>query len=144
MDDPTAGAAPSPPRRRRVRRTIAKPAATPWTSRSRLLSRARGRRRPLVVDKTFATPYLRRPLESSESRSDHPFRHEVHRGERDTIAGAVVDSGTFDWRTDASLSIAERRFAERYHAPPPKFHFRGIARRHGLLDAEALSSETLR
>jgi O-acetylhomoserine (thiol)-lyase len=90
---------------------------------------------PLVVDNTFATPYLCRPLEWGADLIIHSATKFLV-GNGTTIAGAVVDSGTFDWSNGRFPSIAEPSSA--YHGL--KFHETfGV---YGLL--MKLRAETLR
>ena len=90
---------------------------------------------PLVVDNTFATPYLCRPLEFGADLIIHSATKFIA-GNGTTIAGAVVDSGTFDWSNGRFPSIAEPSTA--YHGL--KFHETfGV---YGLL--MKLRAETLR
>jgi O-acetylhomoserine (thiol)-lyase len=90
---------------------------------------------PLVVDNTFATPYLCRPLEWGADLIVHSATKFIA-GNGTTIAGAVVDSGTFDWSNGRFPSIAEPSAA--YHGL--KFHETfGV---YGLL--MKLRAETLR
>jgi O-acetylhomoserine (thiol)-lyase len=51
---------------------------------------------PLVVDNTFATPYLCRPFEHGADVITHSLT-KFAGGHGTVIAGAVVDSGTFEW-----------------------------------------------
>jgi O-acetylhomoserine (thiol)-lyase len=90
---------------------------------------------PLLVDNTFATPYLCRPLEFGADLVIHSATKFIA-GNGTTIAGAVVDSGTFDWSNGRFPSIADPSTA--YHGL--KFHETfGV---YGLL--MKLRSETLR
>lgn len=54
---------------------------------------------PLVVDNTFATPYLVRPIEYGADIVVHSATKFIG-GHGTTIGGVIVDSGRFDW--DAS------------------------------------------
>lgn len=51
---------------------------------------------PLIVDATTATPYLCRPIEHGADIVVHSATKFIG-GHGTTIAGVVVDSGTFDW-----------------------------------------------
>ena len=51
---------------------------------------------PLIVDNTFATPYLCRPIEWGASIVVHSATKFIG-GHGNSIGGAVVDSGTFDY-----------------------------------------------
>ncbi|MCM6760854.1 aminotransferase class I/II-fold pyridoxal phosphate-dependent enzyme [Rathayibacter sp. ZW T2_19] len=55
---------------------------------------------PLVVDNTFATPYLLRPIEHGADVVVHSASKFLA-GHGAVIAGAVVDAGRFDWRAEA-------------------------------------------
>lgn len=52
---------------------------------------------PLLVDSTFATPYLCRPFEHGADLVMHSATKFLG-GHGTTIAGVLVDSGRFDWR----------------------------------------------
>lgn len=54
---------------------------------------------PLIVDNTFATPYLLRPIEYGADIVVHSATKFIG-GHGTTIGGVVIDSGKFDW--DAS------------------------------------------
>ena len=51
---------------------------------------------PLVVDNTFATPYLLRPLELGADIVVHSATKFLG-GHGTTLGGVVIDGGTFDW-----------------------------------------------
>ncbi len=51
---------------------------------------------PLVVDNTFATPYLVRPIEYGADIVIHSATKFIG-GHGTTIGGVIVDSGKFDW-----------------------------------------------
>ena len=51
---------------------------------------------PLIVDNTFATPYLLRPFEHGADIVVHSATKFIG-GHGTTIGGVVVDGGTFDW-----------------------------------------------
>ena len=51
---------------------------------------------PLIVDNTFATPYLVRPIEYSADIVVHSATKFIG-GHGTTIGGVIVDSGNFDW-----------------------------------------------
>src|ERR1700751_421938 len=90
---------------------------------------------PLIVDNTFATPYLCRPLEWGADLIVHSATKFIA-GNGTTIAGAVVDSGAFDWSNGRFPSIAEPSSA--YHGL--RFHETFCV--YGLL--MKLRAETLR
>lgn len=60
---------------------------------------------PLIVDNTFATPYLCRPLAWGADVIVHSATKFIC-GHGTTIAGVVVDSGTFNWSNGKFPSIA--------------------------------------
>ncbi len=67
---------------------------------------------PLVVDATFTTPYLLRPLE----RGAHIVVHSLTKwigGHGTALGGVVVDGGTFDW-TQEKFSL--------YNKPDKGYH----------------------
>ncbi len=51
---------------------------------------------PLVVDNTFATPYLIRPIEHGADIVVHSATKFIG-GHGTTIGGVIIDSGNFDW-----------------------------------------------
>mgnify|MGYP000814693005 CR=1 FL=1 len=55
---------------------------------------------PLVVDNTFATPYLVRPIEYGADIVVHSATKFIG-GHGTTIGGVIVDSGKFDWMAHA-------------------------------------------
>lgn len=71
---------------------------------------ARDRRIPLIVDNTFATPYLCRPIEHGATIVIHSATKFIG-GHGTAIGGVVVDSGDFDFSHMAA--IAE---------PSPSYH----------------------
>lgn len=52
---------------------------------------------PLIIDNTFATPYLLRPIEHGADIVVHSATKFIG-GHGTTLGGIVVDSGRFDWR----------------------------------------------
>ena len=52
---------------------------------------------PLVVDSTFATPYLIRPIEHGADIVVHSATRFIG-GHGTAIGGVIVDGGTFDWK----------------------------------------------
>ena len=84
---------------------------------------------PLIVDSTFSTPYLTRPIEHGASIVVHSLTKWLG-GQGNGIGGIVIDSGTFDWkngnfpsttsRTAATTASAGARSAR---APAPRFYF---------------------
>ena len=69
---------------------------------------------PLVVDNTIATPYLLRPIEHGADIVVHAATKYLG-GHGTTIAGAIVDSGSFDFGADPE------KFAN-YNTPDPSYH----------------------
>jgi O-acetylhomoserine (thiol)-lyase len=67
---------------------------------------------PLVVDSTFATPYLCRPIEHGASIVVHSATKFIG-GHGTSIGGIVVDSGTFNWDNGKFPDICEP--TEAYH-----------------------------
>ncbi len=53
---------------------------------------------PLIVDSTFATPFLFRPLEHGADIVVHSATKFIG-GHGTTLGGIIVDSGKFDWNT---------------------------------------------
>lgn len=69
---------------------------------------------PLIVDNTVATPYLCRPIELGADIVVHALTKYIG-GHGTTIAGAIVDSGKFDWAANAE------RFPM-LNEPDPSYH----------------------
>jgi O-acetylhomoserine (thiol)-lyase len=59
---------------------------------------------PLVVDNTFATPYLCRPAEWGADIVFHSATKHIS-GHGSVIGGVVVDAGTFDWVASGKFPI---------------------------------------
>jgi O-acetylhomoserine (thiol)-lyase len=57
---------------------------------------------PLVVDNTFATPYLLRPIEYGADIVVHSATKFIG-GHGTSIGGVVVDAGTFDWKASGKF-----------------------------------------
>lgn len=68
---------------------------------------------PLVVDNTFGTPYLIRPIEYGADIVVHSATKFIG-GHGTTIGGVIVESGKFDW-------VASGKF-ERLVAADPSYH----------------------
>lgn len=66
------------------------------TDISALAEVAHARGLPLIVDATFSTPYLSRPIEHGADIVVHSLTKWLG-GHGAAIGGIVVDSGTFDW-----------------------------------------------
>ncbi len=67
---------------------------------------------PLMIDNTFATPYLCRPLEHGANIVTHSTTKFLG-GHGTTIGGMIVDGGNFDWRSG--------RF-DNFTTPDPSYH----------------------
>ena len=68
---------------------------------------------PLVVDNTFATPYLVRPIEYGADIVFHSATKFIG-GHGTTIGGVIIDSGNFDWEASGKFpSLVE---------PNPSYH----------------------
>ena len=68
---------------------------------------------PLVVDNTFATPYLERPIEYGADIVVHSATKFIG-GHGTTIGGVIIDSGKFDWEASGKFpSLTE---------PNPSYH----------------------
>lgn len=55
---------------------------------------------PLIVDNTFGTPYLIRPIEHGADIVIHSATKFIG-GHGSSLGGIIVDSGKFDWKADA-------------------------------------------
>lgn len=80
---------------------------------------------PLIVDNTFATPYLLRPLEHGADVVVHSATKFIG-GHGSVIGGVIVDGGTFDWAKDGKLAPA-------CSEPNPSYH--------GLVFTEACGNQ---
>ncbi len=68
---------------------------------------------PLVIDNTFGTPYLIRPIEHGADIVVHSATKFIG-GHGTTLGGVIVDSGNFDWKASGKYApIAE---------PNPSYH----------------------
>jgi O-acetylhomoserine (thiol)-lyase len=67
---------------------------------------------PLVIDNTFATPYLFRPFEWGTNIITHSTTKFIG-GHGTSIGGAIVDDGRFDWHNE--------RFPN-FTTPDPSYH----------------------
>lgn len=68
---------------------------------------------PLVIDNTFGTPYLIRPIEHGADIVVHSATKFIG-GHGTTLGGVIVDSGRFDWKASGKFApIAE---------PNPSYH----------------------
>lgn len=57
---------------------------------------------PLVVDSTFATPYILRPIEYGADIVVHSATKFIG-GHGTTLGGVIVDSGNFDWKNSGKF-----------------------------------------
>ena len=57
---------------------------------------------PLIIDNTFATPYLLRPIEYGADIVVHSATKFIG-GHGTTIGGVIVDSGKFDWKASGKF-----------------------------------------
>ena len=73
---------------------------------------AHGHGLPLIIDNTFATPYLCRPIEHGADVVVHSATKFIG-GHGAAIAGVVVENGTFDWGNGNFPLITE---------PSPAYH----------------------
>jgi O-acetylhomoserine (thiol)-lyase len=80
---------------------------------------------PLVVDNTFGTPFLVRPIEHGADIVLHSATKWIG-GHGTAIGGVVVDGGTFDW-------AASPRFRAQYVDPEPAYHGLSFATAFGNL-----------
>ncbi len=67
---------------------------------------------PLIIDNTFATPYLSRPIQWGADIVVHSATKFIG-GHGTSIGGAIVDSGKFNWTNGKFPCIAE---------PDPSYH----------------------
>ena len=71
---------------------------------------------PLVIDNTFGTPYLIRPIEHGADIVVHSATKFIG-GHGTTLGGIIVDSGKFDWKASGKYgNIADPNPS--YHAFP--------------------------
>ena len=68
---------------------------------------------PLIVDNTFATPYLVRPIDYGADIVAHSATKFIG-GHGTTIGGVIVDGGKFDWEASGKF--------ESLTAPNPSYH----------------------
>ena len=68
---------------------------------------------PVVVDNTFGTPYLIRPIEHGADIVVHSATKFIG-GHGTTLGGIIVDSGKFDWKASGKYSPIA--------APNPSYH----------------------
>ena len=68
---------------------------------------------PLIVDNTFATPYLLRPIEYGADIVVHSATKFIG-GHGTTIGGVIIDSGKFDWAASGKFPYLTE--------PDPSYH----------------------
>ena len=68
---------------------------------------------PLVIDNTFGTPYLIRPIEHGADIVVH-FATKFIGGHGTTLGGVIVDSGNFDWKASGKYAPIA--------SPNPSYH----------------------
>ncbi len=68
---------------------------------------------PLVIDNTFGTPYLIRPIEHGADIVVHSATKFIG-GHGTTLGGVIVDSGKFDWKASGKYAPIA--------APNPSYH----------------------
>ena len=68
----------------------------------RLAEIAHAHKIPLVIDNTFATPYLIRPIEYGADIVVHSATKFIG-GHGTTIGGVIIDSGKFDWEASGKF-----------------------------------------
>ena len=68
---------------------------------------------PLVVDNTFATPYLVRPIEYGADIVVHSATKFIG-GHGTAIGGVIIDGGTFDWKASGRYPLISE--------PNPSYH----------------------
>ncbi len=68
---------------------------------------------PLVIDNTFGTPYLIRPIEHGADIVVHSATKFIG-GHGTTLGGIIVDSGRFDWKASGKYAPIS--------APNPSYH----------------------
>ena len=68
---------------------------------------------PLVIDNTFGTPYLIRPIDHGADIVVHSATKFIG-GHGTTLGGIIIDAGTFDWKADGKYTPIA--------APNPSYH----------------------
>ena len=79
----------------------------------KLASIAHEHKIPLIVDSTFSTPYLLRPIEYGADIVVHSATKFIG-GHGTSIAGVIVDGGKFDWKGSGKFSTLTE--------PNPSYH----------------------
>ena len=87
----------------------------------KLAAIAHGQGVPFIVDNTFPTPFLCRPIEWGADVVTHSTTKYMD-GHAQTVGGVVVDAGTFDWTSGKFPEFCE---------PDPSYHGISYAKRFG-------------
>ncbi|QCC86058.1 O-acetylhomoserine aminocarboxypropyltransferase/cysteine synthase [Desulfovibrio desulfuricans] len=87
-----------------------------------LAALAHGNGIPLVVDNTFATPWLLRPIEHGADIVVHSATKFIG-GHGTTLGGVIIDGGKFDWEASGKFP--------RLCGPDPSYHGLSFARAVG-------------
>jgi O-acetylhomoserine (thiol)-lyase len=96
---------------------------------------AHNARVPLVIDNTFATPYLCRPIDWGADIVVHSATKYID-GHGTSIGGVAIDAGKFDWSNGRFATIAD---------PSPEYHGLEFAETFGMYGfLMKLRAETLR
>ena len=69
---------------------------------------------PLIIDNTFGTPYLIRPIEHGADVVIHSATKFIG-GHGSSLGGVIVDGGRFDWKADADKYPTLAKPAPSYH-----------------------------
>ena len=69
---------------------------------------------PLIVDNTFGTPYLIRPIEHGADIVIHSATKFIG-GHGSSLGGVIVDGGTFDWKANADKFPTLAKTDPSYH-----------------------------
>ncbi|MFP3914678.1 MAG: O-acetylhomoserine aminocarboxypropyltransferase [Actinomycetota bacterium] len=107
-DHEAIAAAVQPATRMLLVETIGNP-AMPVADLPALASIAHEEGIPLVVDNTFATPYLCRPAEWGADIVFHSATKHIS-GHGSVIGGVIVDAGTFDWEASGRFPLLTRPY----------------------------------
>ncbi len=78
---------------------------------------------PLVIDNTFASPYLNRPIEHGADIVVHSLTKFIG-GHGTSIGGIIVDAGKFDWSKSAHRQLNQ---------PSPAYHGMNFAETFGAI-----------
>ncbi len=78
---------------------------------------------PLVIDNTFASPYLSRPIEHGADIVVHSLTKFIG-GHGTSIGGIIVDAGKFDWSKSAHPQL---------NKPSPAYHGMNVSETFGAI-----------